>query len=496
MTASQRPDRQRVSEDHAFATLLREGQGYERCYDAFAASLYRYCWTLLGPRSEQEEDAVAAAVHETFLAAVELLPQLQDLDLFRSWLFALARAACERRGLTPDSPYALLSVHEEEQPFVEVLGTLPPSQRELLELSLRHSLSHTQTAVVLGLDPETVSDLCRSAAQRVADLVTEKNQAEDGSGARWIIADVPLALNSVALPGPPRHLREQVVADCSASEAAPRRQAAAALVRPLGANGFPLQRVRGTDPGTAGPDGPEAAADPEEHTAPASSLDADAEPLSAPAAAQASEEPQRLSGWLLPATAGLVTALVAFTLWGLGAFLNSSDDTLAGALPPVDGVTASPMSEHAPQSTEPDSGGAPPVEVSEPAFEPPPAVEPEPAAEPEPAQPGGADGGTGGGTDSGTGGGASGGAGSSTGGGAESGGSAPSTGGAEPAPPPAPPPAPAAPQEPVSESREEPVSQPEPAPAPAPEESPRRPGSGVVSLLEGVLGLLGLSGRR
>lgn len=492
MTASQRPDRQRVSEDHAFATLLREGQGYERCYDAFAPALYRYCWTLLGPRGEQEEDAAAAAVHETFLAAVELLPRLQDRDLFRAWLFALARAACERRGLAQDSPYALLSVHEEERPFVEALGTLPPSQRELLELSLRHSLSHTQTAVVLGLDPETVSDLCRSAAHRVADLVTEKNRAEDGSGARWIIADVPLALNSVALSGPPRHLRERVVADCSALEAAPRREAAAALVRPLGANGFPLQRVRGTDSGTADPDGSEATADPEESPASASPSDADAGPLSEPAAAQAPEEPQRLSGWLLPATAGLVTALVAFTLWGLGAFLNSSDDTLAGALPPVGGVTASPMSEHAPQSTEPDSGGVPPVEVSEPAFEPPPAVEPEPAAEPELAQPGGTDGGT----DSGTGGGASGGADSSTGGGAESGGSAPSTGGAEPAAPPAPPPAPAAPQEPVPEPREEPVSQPEPAPAPAQEESPRRPGSGVVSLLEGVLGLLGLNGRR
>ncbi len=64
MTAPQRPERQQISEDHAFALLLRQGEGYERCYDAFAPALYRYCWTLLGA---EQEDAAAEAVYETFL---------------------------------------------------------------------------------------------------------------------------------------------------------------------------------------------------------------------------------------------------------------------------------------------------------------------------------------------------------------------------------------------------------------------------------------------
>ena len=480
MTAPQKPGRQHTGEEHALATLLQEGQGYERCYDTFAPALYRYCWTLLGPHAAQEEDAPGAAVRATFLAAVELLPRLRDRDLFRPWMFALARTVCQQRGFATDTPYTLLSVHPDDQPFVEALSTLPPSQRELLELTLRHGLSHTQTAVVLGLDPETVSDLCRSAAQRVADLLTEQNREDGRSGSRWIIADVPAALTSVALPGPPRHLREQVVAACTAAGAAPRREAAG-LVLPPGVNGFPLQRARGSEPAA------EAPADPTEHAAscPALSAPDATEALSEPAPetgddGDASAEPHRLSGWLLPATAGLFTALVAFSLWGIGAFLGRSDDLTGAAPPPVDGVTISPMSDHEPEGTDPASVSVPSAEVSEPTPAPSPSAAEEEAGAAEPEE---ADDGTG------------------------TVGEAAPTGEAGTSEPPAQ--SPQTPQAPDPEAQAPPSgSQQAPATAPPaqPQEqqgdqggsqgqtqSPRRP---VSTLLEGVLDLLGLNRHR
>ncbi|MFO7283883.1 MAG: sigma-70 family RNA polymerase sigma factor [Thermobifida fusca] len=477
MTAPQRPERQQISEDHAFALLLRQGEGYERCYDAFAPALYRYCWTLLGA---EQEDAAAEAVYETFLAAVELLPRLSDPDLFRAWLFALARAACERHGFAAQPAYAHLTVHSEQQPFVAALSALLPSQRELLELSLRHGLTHTQIAAVLGLDPETVSDLCRSAAQQAADLLTEQ-QPGGSPGSRWFIADIPLVVSSIALPGPPRSLRARVIADCSDATAITRREQAAALLCPLGANGFPLPGARGAEAEAAEPVQADAA------VPAASASEADASPAAAEPETTDSAiagEPHRLSGWLVPATAGLVTALVAFSLWGLGAFTNRpGNGTAAGTPPPVDGVSVAPMSDHVPASAAPDTGKVPSIELTEPTLEPTPEepVEPvapdsveddtaEPAAppaEPDPAPPASEDAAT--------------------------------------VDPPAP-----APQQPAPAPREEPASQPQPAPtapaapapAPAPAQPaqedppPRHPGSGVISLLEGVLGLLGLHGNR
>ncbi|TDQ53585.1 RNA polymerase sigma factor [Actinorugispora endophytica] len=373
MTTQRGSGRHRAEDDGGFAVLLREGRGHEQCYDAFSPALYRYCWSLLGP-GPGEEDAPGAAVYATFLAAVELLPRLRDRNAVRPWLFALARTACQHRGFARSTPYGALPTSAEERPVVNAVLQMPPSQRELLELSMRHGLSHTQIATVLGLDPETTGELCRSAAKRAVDLLSDEVEPDGAMPFRPVPADLPGLLSSVALPGPPRSLRERVVSDCADPDAAPKRQAAGTLVRPLGPNGFPLHRTRGPVP--SAPQGPEEAPlfDATEEDADPARVPADrvttfdlplphyTEPLSelAPAVGGAApDERDQRSRWLLPATAGLATALVAFGLWGAGALLRDVPETTVAEGPPPGQVNATPLSGDAAGTPEPDRDHGP-----------------------------------------------------------------------------------------------------------------------------------------
>ncbi|GLU46696.1 RNA polymerase sigma factor [Nocardiopsis ansamitocini] len=376
MTTQRRPGhRHDITDDGEFVILLREGRGHEQCYDTFAPALYRYCWIMLGPCGDESGDAPGEAVREAFLAAVELRPQLRDREAFKSWLFALARTACQRRGFTRRSPYAALAVVPAERPMVEAMSQVPPSHRELLELNLRHGLTSTEIATVLGLDPETVSELCRSALRRVTDLLSEQEpvvSAHRAAGPQPL-TDIAGTLIGVALPGPPAALRARVLEECTAQEAAAARLEAAAIVRPLRPDGFPLHRPRGpvgtldiTD------DFVEDLEQEEDLTSVRSdrTTTADvparrtAEPVAELVAATGKELPgpqgedDRRSRWLVPAAAGVATAVVACSLWGMGAFLqNRPSSTVADGLfpgerieAPVDpsDTTAEPPSDHNP----------------------------------------------------------------------------------------------------------------------------------------------------
>ncbi|MFB9799733.1 RNA polymerase sigma factor, partial [Streptomonospora salina] len=227
------------------AAALRHSTGYDRCYDLFAARIYRYCWSLLGPGgSGSEPDRAAAALHETFLAAAQRIDALRDDREFAAWLFALARTAARRRGFSPRSPYAQLATAEAEQAAVHLSLRMAPSNRELLELYLRHGLPAPLIARVLGLDAETAAELCRTAVLRAADHLTRYALAPDHTDGLGPDRGVRAVLADFEPPGPPPALREQVLEDCASPLAAARRRAAAEAVDPLGSNGFPLHRNR------------------------------------------------------------------------------------------------------------------------------------------------------------------------------------------------------------------------------------------------------------
>ncbi|MCK9873142.1 sigma-70 family RNA polymerase sigma factor [Nocardiopsis dassonvillei] len=138
----------------------------EALYDAFAPSLYRYAWSLLG---EEDTGQAAEAVHDGLVAGVVLDSRRADPADLGSWLYALVRSACQRRGLAHVSPYTRLATVPAEEPVARMFARLPASHRELVELNLRHALPTSAVARVLGLDPQICGELTRSAIRRAAE---------------------------------------------------------------------------------------------------------------------------------------------------------------------------------------------------------------------------------------------------------------------------------------------------------------------------------------
>lgn len=139
--------------------------GIAAAYDRYAAALYAYCQWML----DQPTDA-AEALRDSFVVASATIGDLADGADLRPWLYALTRRQCqwqlravgpnrdgqddadalaETEGL-PDvrgdlDPDKLLSL------IRGILAELPPHEREVIELSLRHDLHDADLAEVLGV---------------------------------------------------------------------------------------------------------------------------------------------------------------------------------------------------------------------------------------------------------------------------------------------------------------------------------------------------------
>ncbi|MBB4933672.1 DNA-directed RNA polymerase specialized sigma24 family protein [Lipingzhangella halophila] len=361
---------------------LRQGEGYERLYNAYASQLYRYCWSLVGT------DVASEAVYEAVLAAVQLLDQLDDHSDLRTWLFALARSACQRRGFSSETPYAQLATEPAERPVVEMALRLPPSHSELLELYLRHNLAPSQIARIHGLDPEITSELCRAAVRRAANVCAEFPEDDTGVD-HHIRADHSSVSEVLALlepPAPPEELRERTIHACADPAMAEERARIGATMTPMGADGFPLHRDRSELPGE-GHDheltstAPTASADGGEETAIAASAPATA--ADAPTGTGGTTESEQASGptqadgtqsrkggrrrghhrarryrWPVSATSGLATVGVALALWG-AALLAAGDPEETNSSDPPNYANQQPAAEGTGNPSTP-PGDAPP----------------------------------------------------------------------------------------------------------------------------------------
>src|SRR5260370_1144581 len=80
------------------AIVNGEPEGLAEAYDRYAAALYAYCRSMLP--DPHPPDEAADAVTDTFTIATAKLQGLRDPDQFGSWLHAVARNECLRRGGT------------------------------------------------------------------------------------------------------------------------------------------------------------------------------------------------------------------------------------------------------------------------------------------------------------------------------------------------------------------------------------------------------------
>lgn len=176
------------------AILAGDPAGLAAAYSAYADLLHTYCRGLV----HEPEDA-ADALQDTFVVAAQKVGGLRDPDRLRPWLYAVARNECLRRlrarartvGLaeagevTDDSVDPVGDLHREElRDLVRAaLDGLNPSEREVLDLSVRHEFDGAGLGAVLGVSANHAHALLSRARGQLetalgALLVTRRGSAE------------------------------------------------------------------------------------------------------------------------------------------------------------------------------------------------------------------------------------------------------------------------------------------------------------------------------
>jgi RNA polymerase sigma factor (sigma-70 family) len=144
------------------AVVAGDPAGLAEAYHRYAASLYTYCRTML-----RESADAADAVQDTFVIASSKLSQLRDPAKLRTWLYAVARNECHRRLRRRETTPGLDEVPDVTDESADVGGNaeraelqrlvhdaligLNVSDREVIELNLRHEFEGAELAEALGV---------------------------------------------------------------------------------------------------------------------------------------------------------------------------------------------------------------------------------------------------------------------------------------------------------------------------------------------------------
>lgn len=192
--------------------------------DEYGSHLYDYCRTELA--QSEAELAVAGAL----LSAHGHTHRVVDSSLVRPWLYGLARAhratvaspastgSWSRSGRMPDL-------------LPEALRALDALQRELLDLSVRHGLTHQEIAVIFDVTPPDVTTIVSEAARGVERWFSAVIAARAANGCGRLAAEV-----SAWATTPTRRNRARIsrhIPTCPTCRAAPRAVVAATLLREL-----------------------------------------------------------------------------------------------------------------------------------------------------------------------------------------------------------------------------------------------------------------------
>jgi RNA polymerase sigma factor (sigma-70 family) len=165
--------------------------GLDSAYRRYADRLYTYARPIVG------EDAAADVVQETFLIAQERVRQLRDPSRLGSWLYAITRNECLRRVRARRRTVTLAESHEpvldtdpgraihaaQIRDLVHAAAAgLNDSEREVFELTVRHGLSPTEIADVLGVPANHAHARISRARTQFENALGALMLARDGGG--------------------------------------------------------------------------------------------------------------------------------------------------------------------------------------------------------------------------------------------------------------------------------------------------------------------------
>jgi RNA polymerase sigma factor (sigma-70 family) len=174
--------------------VYRAKTGDARAQEALYQQSYKRVYYLALRLVKNNDDAEDAA-QETFIAAFSALPRLQNDNAFEGWLFQIAVNKCRNKLIRtkqteklPDDyteyiadpdrkllPEAVIEEVENSRLILEIIDSLPHTQRECVLLYYYSEMSIKQIAEALNCSAGTVKSRLNYARRKIKESIRTVN---------------------------------------------------------------------------------------------------------------------------------------------------------------------------------------------------------------------------------------------------------------------------------------------------------------------------------
>jgi RNA polymerase sigma-70 factor, ECF subfamily len=166
--------------DEQLVADLRLGlmEAFAALYERYKRSIFSFCLKITADRSLAED-----ATHDTFIKMLENIHTLNNVSVFRSWLYTIARNQVytllhkqkSNGNLTDElvwsgeQPDAAAESLEEREMIALCLSTLKPEYREILTLREFEQLTYAEIANITGDSESSVKSRLFKARRALAE---------------------------------------------------------------------------------------------------------------------------------------------------------------------------------------------------------------------------------------------------------------------------------------------------------------------------------------
>jgi DNA-directed RNA polymerase specialized sigma24 family protein len=154
----------------------------EKLYDSFAEGLYQFCWFMLRNR-----ETAKVALRDAIVLGEAHIAKLSDPETLKPWLYALARAECQRRespsaGET-DEPIARPDQQDADLRLMawNSVMSLDPAERTAIDLVTRHGMEPPDAALVMGMPLPGTEELLAAARSGLEQALAAEILVSRGS---------------------------------------------------------------------------------------------------------------------------------------------------------------------------------------------------------------------------------------------------------------------------------------------------------------------------
>lgn len=165
--------------------MIEKQERFLELFEPVQENLWRYCLSVALSRERAED-----LLQQTIEAAYRQFESLKSKEAFLSWLFTIAsrfnirNSTKEKRIVVADSQ-EFASIISEDFPadklydvrlLYEMLGKLPPEQKEAIILQDINGLSQKEICEIQGVSVETLKQRLYRGRKKLAELMSDKKQ--------------------------------------------------------------------------------------------------------------------------------------------------------------------------------------------------------------------------------------------------------------------------------------------------------------------------------